>query len=204
VREGLARLLAEAVIEGAPPLALAGFAFDPQQPQEKRWLSFPDGLAVLPRLLFARRNGSCSLMLNALVHAETNVGALEAALQGELEGVLATTPDVSDAEAHVCADSNAKATWLANVADLTDRIGAGEADKVVLARRRGRTHAVRADAAFRRAALPGDDGFCSATAMPLPAPRRDPRARRRNVRADCLAGSPSRCQRGPGLARAAS
>jgi isochorismate synthase len=196
VREGLARLLAEAVIEGVSPLALAGFAFDPQQPKEERWRGFPDGLAVLPRLLLARRNGSCSLTVNALVDAHTNIDTAETALHRELEGAITTPAAAADAKTHVCHDSSAKESWLANVVDLTDRIGAGEADKVVLARRvdLAADTAFSLDAALSRlrqrypettvfAVRNGDACFLGATPETLV------RLEGRTVRADCLAGS---------------
>lgn len=196
VREGLARLLAEAVIKGTPPLALAGFSFDPEQPKEERWQAFPDGLCILPRLLFAHRDGRNTLTANALLEANTDIDVLNSALRRELEGVLSTQPPPPDAEGYVIEDTDARVFWLDNVTDLTQRIGEGEADKVVLARRveveAAASFSLDATLARMRQRYPettifavrnGDSCFLGATPETLV------RLEGRTVRADCLAGS---------------
>ena len=143
VREGLTRLLAEAVIGGLPgsaPIALAGFAFDiqegPEQTPEERWRAFPDGLAVLPRLLFARRDGMTTLTLNALVSPEDNPRRLEDTLLSELDASSRPAPQPEgETLPRLLEDDDAMERWRDGVTGLTERIAAGEAGKVVLARR---------------------------------------------------------------------
>ncbi|HLF76063.1 MAG TPA: isochorismate synthase [Dehalococcoidia bacterium] len=210
VREGLARLLAEAVIDGPAPMAFAGFAFDPQQEGEERWRAFPDGLAVLPRLLFARRDATCSLTLNALVDADTDVGALAATLLADVNAFRSSAPvseSRGDAEMQQsgCApqrlawgsgEEAGRQFWLDNVTDLTGSIAAGEAEKVVLARRVDITSArpFSLDSALERLRqrypdttvfAVRQDETCFLGATPETLVRLDGRT----VRADCLAGS---------------
>jgi isochorismate synthase len=196
VREDFARVLAEAAVQGSGPLAFAGFAFDPLQADAERWQCFPDGLAVLPRLLFTRRGAVTSLTLNSFAGAGDDPAALARGLERELDAALAPAPRVSPATAAAIAAGDARRAWLDNVADLTRRIAAGEADKVVLARRleliadapfgidtvAGRLRR-RFPAATIFAARIGEDVFMGATPETLV------RLEGATVETDCLAGS---------------
>lgn len=60
-------LCSEALVDGAAPLALGGFSFDPQRPRDPLWEGFPDALLTLPQLLLARRDDTCDLTVNLVL-----------------------------------------------------------------------------------------------------------------------------------------
>jgi isochorismate synthase len=60
------------------PILLGGFAFDPLAQRTSRWDGFPEGLLILPQMLFHVHNQQATLTLNRLVQADSDV---EAAVQ---------------------------------------------------------------------------------------------------------------------------
>ncbi|HWC29105.1 MAG TPA: isochorismate synthase [Dehalococcoidia bacterium] len=209
IQTQLQRLLDEAVSlqdSGAAlrpaPLCFAGFAFDPMQADDVAWFGFPEALAILPRLLIARSGAHLFFTANLMVDAETDPALGHDDLRDELERLLTPSPaNVADRSARLLdAGPEARAYWNDSVTALVERISAGDAEKVVLARR----VQVESDGPFNpRAALSrlreryrectvfalrsGEDAcFLGATPEMLVA------LSGRHVRADCLAGSAAR------------
>jgi isochorismate synthase len=144
VRSRLTRLLDEAVIEqdsGAAlrpaPISFAGFAFDPAHPDDVAWFGFPEAMAVLPRILFARSGAHLFFSANVMAGPDTDPLTCATDLRNDIERLLAQ-PDAGGVETvtrYLDPGAEARAYWNDSVAGLTGRIASGEADKVVLARR---------------------------------------------------------------------
>jgi isochorismate synthase len=144
VRSQLTRLLDEAVIEqdsGAAlrpaPLSFAGFAFDPAHPDDVAWFGFPEAQIVLPRILLARSGAHLFFSLNLMVEPNTDAASCVADLRNDVERLLAQPEAAPDQRTTrlLNAGPDARAYWNDSVTGLTQRIAAGGADKVVLARR---------------------------------------------------------------------
>jgi isochorismate synthase len=145
VRQRLGDLTTAAVIERSAgvdssplPICLAGFSFDPNRPPAQEWVAFPAALALLPKLLFIRRAGEHYLTLNAVVGCDSNLDEV-------LEERASLLAIASHAPVPVGAHGRAPLqdlhgtaalpAWRESVLSLTNAIAAGEAEKVVLARR---------------------------------------------------------------------
>ena len=166
------------------PLAVGGFAFRPRRARDPRWRPFGDALWWLPRLLLARLPQGCWAVL---------FGADD----GELERLLAAPPAAHSLPqlSAPCWDDG----FQAAVAGAVARLRAGEAEKVVLARRLrlschgpfdprpalGRLRARYPDCTLFALGR-GGRWFLGATPETLLA------ARHGRVRADCLGGSAPR------------
>jgi isochorismate synthase len=200
----LQRLLADALIvrDGASassPIAYAGFAFDPQHPDNVAWFGFPDGAVVVPRLLLTLDGSQRLLTTNALVDVDTDAAGVVSDLIADASRALAPpTPRTDEEPSARLLDpgEDARVYWGESVLGLTRRIAAGDAGKVVLARR----VAVESDGPFDvsavierlRARYQNTTVFAFRTdnACFLGAtPERLVRLHERTVHTDCLAGS---------------
>jgi isochorismate synthase len=209
IRGRLTRLLDEAVTlqdSGAAlrpaPLSFAGFAFDPTHPDDVAWFGFPEALLVLPRFLIAHSGAHLFFTANLMADGDTDPETALEDLRLDAERLLVAACEEAPAAGARLLDPGpeARAYWDDSVRSLTARIAAGEAEKVVLARR----VQVESDGPFdaapvlRRlrsrfpdctvfAARGGSDAcFLGATPETLVA------LSGRQVRADCLAGSAAR------------
>ncbi len=185
------------------PVSLGGFAFDPAGRSDPDWEEYPDGLLVLPSLLFLSYRGLSWLSVNELVTAECDnqaviervLGSL-CTLQGKegtaLEEDLPKSLEIQQDEAHA-------ARWKEKIFAIVNAIENGALDKLVLARsvkvhspqlfdpgavlrklRVGYSHCTLFAFASRQRC------FVGAT------PERLVRLEGRTVRTDCLAGSTRR------------
>jgi isochorismate synthase len=208
VRDRLQRLLEDAVVRQesgaalrAAPLAFAGFAFDPQHPDDVAWFGFPDALVVLPRLLFTRSGLHFFVTANALVDGETDLSATIADLARDAARLIHPGAEATDADEAGFLDPGpeARQLWTDNVLGTTQHIAQGDAEKVVLARRvqveaggsfEPQVALQRLRERFRECTLflvrAGDACFLGAT------PEKLVSLQGRTVRADCLAGSAAR------------
>jgi isochorismate synthase len=205
-REGIDRVLAEAVAEGttadvAAPVFLAGFAFDTANSGDGRWAAFPDALVIAPRILISRRDGKQTLTLNLRINRDTDLEAALAGLRNEVLDLVCDKPrrqrPVSSVSA-VQADADRDA-WHDSVHSLTDQIARERVAKVVLARHLeiASSQPFDINAALERlreryrnctlfAVGRGDSCFLGAT------PELLVQRQGEQVRADCLAGSAPR------------
>lgn len=186
----------------AAPLAVGGFAFDPQRPDEVAWYGYPDARVAIPRLMFSRAGSHLFVTTSILVDNETDIEAavddlatLARRLQDEMR-----TPSTEAAPSNLLdPGEDARQLWADSVEALTAQIATGHPDKAVLARRVG----VEAPEAFEARAVltrlrerfqectifavrSGEAVFLGATPETLVSLTGD------RVRADCLAGSARR------------
>ncbi|GCE03919.1 isochorismate synthase [Dictyobacter aurantiacus] len=125
------------------PVLLGGFMFDTLTPHTDLWEGFPDGLLILPHLLFHADEDKAALTINALIDADDDVEqrtdrvvetvrCLAQALQSGIDQPVEEaaqrsgemrTQDILPAE-----------RWKEQVAQAVKKIRAGAFEKVVLAR----------------------------------------------------------------------
>lgn len=118
----------------ARPRFVGGFSFDPETGGDA---FLPAARLWLPRIAFARQGTRTIATLSALVHPGDDPDALTAALLGEVDA-FRDGPAKREREAPTetrIAAAPAPAAWKRLVALARRRIGAGEFEKVVLARR---------------------------------------------------------------------
>jgi menaquinone-specific isochorismate synthase len=131
----------EPVPAGAAPRLTGGFAFDPAEKQAGLWSAFPGAAFILPQVQLSRFDGQIWLTLNRWVDNDSDDSRLRHRLRqeaDELAARLRTGFSHSPATARLvetdCVIDHD--TWCRLVAEATDRIRAGELEKVVLARAR--------------------------------------------------------------------
>ncbi len=125
-------------------LAFGGFTFDPLRPHTTLWQGFPDGLLMVPRLLFAFSSTHATLTLNQLVTAESDCSAISAALQARLVRLSQALSEVASSAPTQEATPRSErlsiesllppACWKKQVAHTVAEIRRGTYQKVVLAR----------------------------------------------------------------------
>lgn len=187
------------------PLCVGGFAFDADNGQDASWESFPDGLLVVPRIVFARKGDSCWATVNCLLTRESNPEELAACASGELSRLLGAgrSPEAEAAGAGdlTFGDEPGPDHWREAVNGVAREIASGGIEKVVLARRVKALlqRPIEAAHVLRRlkdgypqcttfAFAQGDGCFLGAT------PERLVRREGRAVWTDALAGSAARGQ----------
>ncbi|HEY7419826.1 MAG TPA: chorismate-binding protein, partial [Ktedonobacteraceae bacterium] len=124
------------------PIFFGGFAFDPQLSHTELWRGFPDGLLVLPRLLFCAHKQQPTLTMNVLVEATSDLEVSVNHVISMLKLWQSTlkrqskqaypVPDVThQLEVH---DIMPRSEWEALVMNAVEEIERGLYTKVVLAR----------------------------------------------------------------------
>ncbi len=141
------QLLSKAIVEGprglpgAGPLLLGGFAFDPLRAGSPLWQGYPDGLLVLPRVLYTFRNGEAWLTCNVLVGPDSDPDLEVSSIETLCDELLTPGAVYSHRGAH--RDGNLRvakretmpaAEWQARVARTIGDIASGKLEKAVLAR----------------------------------------------------------------------
>jgi len=208
-RTQLQQLLDDAIVQqesGAAlhptPLSLAGFAFDPERPDNVAWFGYPDALVTLPRLLFTRSGSHLFITANALVAEDTSTTAVAGNLAALAERLIAEAIEPANEAAPgqlLDPGADARESWGESVEALTSTIATGNPGKVVLARRvtvespegfdpRAVLHRLRERFAECTvfAVRSGESCFVGATPEMLVS------LRGRRVRCDCLAGTARR------------
>lgn len=123
---------------GAGPVWLGGFAFDPEGGGSSEWSSLPPGSLVLPEVSLCRSGERAFLTVNAMIGPGEDARARAAAVEARLAGLRADLA-LPLLDPHPTAHAEIRsarppAEFEAAVAAATERIGAGEMSKVVLAR----------------------------------------------------------------------
>ncbi|MBX5468460.1 MAG: isochorismate synthase [Thermoleophilaceae bacterium] len=122
---------------GSGPVFVGGFAFADEGGETPDWASFAPAQLVLPELSVARRDGQARLTLTALVEGDDDalavVGRL-AARAASLEPAEMPLYDPDPVEQPRVATAAPPAHFESAVARAVELIGAGEIEKVVLAR----------------------------------------------------------------------
>ena len=206
-RSAHGRLLSEAHVAAcasyplAAPVALGGFAFDPDAPPNPAWEGQPDALLVVPRYLFLTVNDSSWCTINLRLSAGSDPDGAVGDVLAELEELLAAVdePRGDVQPALWAATDDTSSPWADKVNGILEGIRRGEVQKVVLARElrlRGRDD-IDVDLALRRLTETSDHCVLFAIdagngCMLGATPERLVRLRGRTVEVDCLAGSTAR------------
>ncbi len=122
---------------GAGPVWTGGFAFSPDGAGTPQWSSFPPALMVLPELSLVRAGSRCWLTLSAVVGAGDDPEATRARLVRRAAGLREQPLPLFDplpSAATRITSVTPPGGYEEAVAAATERIRAGELDKVVLAR----------------------------------------------------------------------
>jgi isochorismate synthase len=124
------------------PLLFGGFSFDPHNPDTALWKDFPDGLLVLPYLLFHCDEHNTALTVNILVQPSSDIEQIVAEINAHISdlNVAVTEAMAQPLEAEemqdelVVQDYLPAATWMKQVRFAVQTIKEGTVEKVVLAR----------------------------------------------------------------------
>jgi isochorismate synthase len=144
-------LLQDMVVATAPdmdannsgPVLCGGFRFDPLSPHTSLWEGFPDGLLVLPRMLFARNAEGATLTVNRLITASDDINCRNNEIIDELErlGSAIASEEISSLREKPTAPEQLRvqsmlppSVWMEQVAQAVKMIQRGTYQKVVLAR----------------------------------------------------------------------
>jgi isochorismate synthase len=122
---------------GAGPVWTGGFAFYPEGAESAPWSSFPPAAMTLPELSLCRQGETTFLTLNALVSPGSDPDEVAARLEARLAGLRADPLPLLDPhlkERPSIRSVHPPGDFEAAVSAATERIGAGELAKVVLAR----------------------------------------------------------------------
>jgi isochorismate synthase len=123
------------------PILFGGFDFDPLHPHTQLWKNFPDGLLVLPYLLFSGGEKNAAITVNLMVDAlddiEQRADQIVAditRLHAAVEQQLAHPRPLSQPVRLALRDLLPAETWKGLVANAVEHIRQGAFEKVVLAR----------------------------------------------------------------------
>lgn len=192
------------------PVLLGGFAFDPQRVTTDAWAGYPDGLLLLPQVLFVFAAGRSWLTTSAVVEPDGDpaaVGAALAAMDAARRWVAASDPaparpgsaGPAAAAGVAVADLADGKAWRAEVAAAAAAVRRGDLEKVVLARAVRLVAAAPFDPARALSRLRDHYPGCALFALSRgtrcflgATPEWLVRLHRGRVRADCLAGSTAR------------
>ena len=123
---------------GAGPVWLGGFAFDPEGGSSATWSSFEPGSLFLPEVSLCRRGEECFLTVNAVVgpgdDAERRATELGARLSGLRADATLPLLDPHPTARPEIRSAKPPRSFEGAVEKATERIAAGEMQKVVLAR----------------------------------------------------------------------
>jgi len=121
--------------EAPAPLFLGGFRFKSGSLNDGLWEEFHDGLLTLPRWMMASHsNSQCSLAINVVMNARTDIDALREELAAQALTLLnhdeaSTQPVAAPAKLAPVADG-----WEQKVKQALDAIKDGKVGKITLAR----------------------------------------------------------------------
>ncbi len=124
------------------PILFGGFTFDPLNPRTELWEGFPDGLLLLPYLLFHRNETSAAITVNTLVKPTDDIAQRSEEIAGDMQRLQASLKG-SEARSYALESTTQTLTvrdilpasvWMDQVAHAVEMIGQGAFEKVVLAR----------------------------------------------------------------------
>ncbi|HEY4034272.1 MAG TPA: isochorismate synthase, partial [Ktedonobacteraceae bacterium] len=127
------------------PVLFGGFAFDPLSSHTPLWEGFPDGLLILPHVLFHRDETNAALTINIMIQPDTDIKKiieeisttlqrLSITLEQTITQLQATADTIASQQQLIMHDLLSPAAWMAQVANAVQMIKAENFRKVVLAR----------------------------------------------------------------------
>jgi isochorismate synthase len=96
--------------QGGGPILLGGFAFDPLAERTPLWGAFPDGLLILPQMLFHVQHQSATLTLNRLVRSDCDVEAAIQEMATTLSRLQTIVQEMTTAPTHLPTSTAALST----------------------------------------------------------------------------------------------
>ena len=133
-------ILSRAIIEGSAirgvgPIFMGGFRFDCQARQNHVWRDFPDGLLILPRLLFAALAGEQWLTINIIIRPVTDPSGEIQKITKELNSLMSAKPLGPSRQSGISSQvATSHEEWTGRVQHALQAIQEGRLGKVVLAR----------------------------------------------------------------------
>jgi salicylate biosynthesis isochorismate synthase/menaquinone-specific isochorismate synthase len=123
---------------GAGPAWMGGFAFDPEGTGAPQWSSFEPASMCLPEVSICRQGGETYLTVNVVVSPDEDVDEVVGRAERRVSGLRADPlplldPHLTGAPPQI-RSARPPGEFERIVAAATERIGAGEMSKVVLAR----------------------------------------------------------------------
>lgn len=201
------RLVSEAQIHACPsyplaiPVALGGFAFDPDAPSNPTWEAYPDALLMVPRFLFLAAENAAWCTINMQVSTDSDLHAAAEDVIGELATLIKAEADaIGDRQPVIRTPLNGHpSVWERQVHDIVQAIQRDTVQKVVLARQLHLQAQADFDVGVALRRLAATSGHCTlfaidsgSSCMIGSTPERLVRLRGRTVQVDCLAGSMAR------------
>jgi len=122
---------------GAGAVWVGGFAFDPDGGGSSPWSSLAPASLILPQLSICRSDGESFLTVNAIVHPGDDLGQKASALAARLAGLRGEPLPLLDPHPTSPVEISSvrpPGDFERMISAATERIGAGEMSKVVLAR----------------------------------------------------------------------
>ena len=127
------------------PVLFGGFAFDPLNSHTPLWEGFPDGLLILPRLLFHCNKVHATLTINTMIQPKTDIQEITQEICTTLQqlNTILEQRVVSPQETVIVQDLRHKISihdllhpteWMAQIANAVQMIKDEAFQKVVLAR----------------------------------------------------------------------
>ncbi|MBV9689295.1 MAG: isochorismate synthase [Ktedonobacteraceae bacterium] len=128
-------------IYGSGPTLFGGFAFDPLSVRTPLWDMFPDGLLLLPRILFSSSSGRATLTVNAVLQSQDDVEQSTRRIEKDIVRLFTAVAKAEqvvseqrDEDQLVVQDIQPAAEWMERVSDTVRLIRQRVYEKVVLAR----------------------------------------------------------------------
>ncbi|TMC21529.1 MAG: isochorismate synthase [Chloroflexi bacterium] len=138
-------------IQTPGPILLGGFAFDPLRPRTSLWANFPDGLLILPHLLFHIQHEHAMLIISQEITPTDDIEQCADAILDRLQHIstlVANTPLPEREQTTsklLLRDISPASAWKDLVAMVVKQIKSDAYQKVVLARS---VEAINVDHAF--------------------------------------------------------
>jgi isochorismate synthase len=127
------------------PVFFGGFAFDPLSSHTPLWENFPDGLLILPRLLFHRDETNAALTINTMIQPDTDIKEITEEISTTLQQLSITLEQtiIQSQEIASAADPQQQlamhdllppAAWMRQITNAVQMIREEAFQKIVLAR----------------------------------------------------------------------
>lgn len=123
-------------ISDTGPVLFGGFTFDPLSQRTSLWSNFPDGLLILPEILFRYTGHQVTLTINRVVRDADDIEQWAIDIENRLKllrEAIYPIHDMPDSPLQI-RDIQPAAEWMEQVKRLVEQIEQGAFEKVVLAR----------------------------------------------------------------------
>ncbi|MBI2358724.1 MAG: isochorismate synthase [Deltaproteobacteria bacterium] len=119
---------------GPGPLFFACFGFSSEVSQDGPWKEIPNGLLILPRWTFVKKQGSCWARVNLLVSRKTCVDEAQDQLRKEADELISPAEPFCNPPVTLAKDELSCERWRRSVGEVLAEIQRGKVAKVTLAR----------------------------------------------------------------------